>query len=278
VSDLERLLACPVCHGALDGLACTACGRAYREDRGVPDLTPLPPPDEDVSSRWALWEQLQANGERSYADDPALSLSVGEREDAAAFAGFARLEGAVLDVGCGPQARPSYAGGEPFVGIDPLVGRQPRDFAFVKGVAEYLPFADGAFDRVLFATSLDHVLSPERTLAEARRVTRPGGAVVVWLGELVPPPSAAQQARNALRRLARGDVRGVAADARAEVRRRRAGDPAAAYAVPEGAADAFHFSHPDGETVAGWLEQAGLTVDTLERPLDNHCFIRAVPR
>jgi hypothetical protein len=74
----------------------------------------------------------------------------------------------------------------------------------------------------------------------------------------------------------RGDVRGVAADARAMLAARRA--PAPAYEVPEGAADAFHFDHPDATTIEGWLTAAGLEVEAVERPLANHCFIRAVRR
>ncbi|MGH2901452.1 MAG: methyltransferase domain-containing protein, partial [Solirubrobacteraceae bacterium] len=188
---LREILACPVCHAALDGPACAACGRAYAEAGGVLDLTPVPPPDAEVLGRWQLWEALQANGERAYVTDPPSSLSVGERADARAFAAFARLDGLVLDVGCGPQARPSYADGMSgeLVGIDPLTGEQPRRFQFVKGIAEYLPFAGATFDRVLFATSIDHVLSPSLAVADARRVTKPGGEVIVWLGEPAPAPA-----------------------------------------------------------------------------------------
>ena len=63
---------------------------------------------------------------------------------------------------------------ERFVGVDPLRGAQPRAFAFAQAIAEYLPFRDGVFDRVLFATSIDHVLLPELALAEARRVSKSG--------------------------------------------------------------------------------------------------------
>ena len=48
------------------------------------------------------------------------------------------------------------------------------------------------------------------------------------------------------------------------------------FTVPDGAIDAFHVAHPDAETVVGWLERVGLTVQAVERPLPRHCFIRAV--
>ena len=108
-----------------------------------------------VADRWTLWEQLQANGATSYDREPEASLSVGSRVDARLFSSFADLRGRVLDVGCGPQRLPSYAPADAafeLVGIDPLRGVGERGFAFVRGLAEYLPFAGGSFDRVLYAT------------------------------------------------------------------------------------------------------------------------------
>ena len=256
-------IVCPVCHGSLTEGECRGCGRSYALD-GVPDLTPMPPPDPDVRARWSLWERLQANGERSYEIDPPSSLSVGQREDARAFARFSDLEGRVLDVGCGPQAFPSYAegfGGE-LVGVDPLVGVQPRRFAFVKGLAEYLPFPDTSFDRVLFATSLDHVLSPRRAVEEARRVLRPDGRVCVWLGELSAIPPLRRLAQRTWHTIGRFIVRQTPMSR-------------AKFEVPHGAVDAFHFMHLDEPTVSRWLRDAGLVVDAVERPLLGHCFLSA---
>ncbi len=282
---LRELLVCPVCHGALDGLLCSDCDRSYRSAGGVLDLTPIPPPDGEVRDRWGLWEALQANGEQAYDIDPPSSLSVGDRDDVRAFARFAQLDGRVLDVGCGPQSLPSYAAGMTgeLVGIDPLVGEQPRGFTFVKGIAEYLPFADATFDRVLFATSLDHVLSPALALAEARRVTARGGAVIVWFGEQAAPPSLRARAREGARMLRRGELAEVARAARAALRPRPAQNvvtvqtPAATmtFQVPEGAVDAFHFAHPDAPAIMHWLDAAGLTVEAVDRPMPDHCFIRA---
>jgi ubiquinone/menaquinone biosynthesis C-methylase UbiE len=49
----------------------------------------------------------------------------------------------------------------------------------VRGDAQALPFADGAFDRVFCSEVLEHLLEPEAALAEMRRVVAPGGWVVV---------------------------------------------------------------------------------------------------
>jgi SAM-dependent methyltransferase len=51
----------------------------------------------------------------------------------------------------------------------------------VRSVAETLPFATGAFDRVLCQGSLDHFGDPMAFMCEAARVIKPGGRVVIAL-------------------------------------------------------------------------------------------------
>lgn len=288
---LEGLLVCSVCHSDLRaeerGLRCPGCKRLFAMTDGVPDLTPIPPPDPQVLERWPLWQELQRNGERMYLADPPSSLSVGVREDVALFADFSDLEGVVLDIGCGPQSEPSYAEGfaGTFVGIDPLRGGPGRRFSFVQGIGEFLPFRDGTFDRVLFGASLDHALSPQLALREARRVLRKNGAVVIWLGELPEPPGIAEHLRAAVGKLRGGDLRGLITGLANQVRSHGSSSPSeATFATPEGevrldvpsgAVDAFHVEHPGAETVAEWLAAAGLRVRDLQRPITGSCFIRA---
>jgi SAM-dependent methyltransferase len=250
VDDPAGILACPRCYAALSVDAssrpeCGSCGATYAWSDGALDMTPVPPPAGLVSERWALWEELQANGAAAYDADPPSSLAVGDRVDARLFGAFADLRGRVLDVGCGPQHRPSYAPGVDLVGIDPLRGELERGFAFVRGLGEYLPFVDGCFDRVLFGTSIDHLLDPERAIREAVRVLAPGGRVVAWVGLLPDPPP---------RRLVMDPVEAVIRWARR--------DPKPAPA-PLGAVDEFHFSHPTLGDVEAWLRSAGLV--TVER-------------
>jgi SAM-dependent methyltransferase len=280
IDTLDELLVCSVCQSSLswlsDEIVCNGCSRRFAVRAGSPDLTPNPPPDEDVREQWPLWELLQANGDLVYRANPELNLSVGARQDALGFGKFCLLTGSVLDVGCGPQDYPSYATGFDglLVGIDPLRGAMRRDFAFVRGVGEYLPFSDSTFDRVLFATSLDHMLVPRRALHEAHRVVRPDGRVVVWMGVVIPghrKPSPAQRAGVGLRLLASGQWREFGARVRATIQR----EPE--LETPEGAADPFHVSHPVPETVISWLEEAGLLVDRLERPSPDQCLISAKP-
>ena len=74
------------------------------------------------------------------------------------------------------------------VGIDPspfflerarqlaadLAGEGER-VEFLEGDARAVPLPDGSVDVVVFYTTLCHVPGPERALAEAHRVLRPGG-------------------------------------------------------------------------------------------------------
>ena len=55
----------------------------------------------------------------------------------------------------------------------------PGQLSFVAGDALRLPFCDGAFDAVTISFGLRNVADPLAGLAEMRRVTRPGGRLVV---------------------------------------------------------------------------------------------------
>ena len=55
----------------------------------------------------------------------------------------------------------------------------PGRLGFVAGDALRLPFLDGAFDAVTISFGLRNVAGPVAGLAEMRRVTRPGGRLVV---------------------------------------------------------------------------------------------------
>jgi len=133
---------------------------------------------------------LQANGVASYENAPDRNLGVGERAEYLGFSDFAQFHGTVLDIGCGPQSWPTHfnrhAPGTRFVGVDPLVGGSSAEYTQVCGLAEALPFRDGAFHQTVFATSLDHLVDPAQALSEAGRVVRPGGTVEIFMGEKHP--------------------------------------------------------------------------------------------
>jgi ubiquinone/menaquinone biosynthesis C-methylase UbiE len=57
--------------------------------------------------------------------------------------------------------------------------REEPGLEFLAADAEELPFPDASFDLVHSKDSLHHMRSPERALAEYRRVLKPGGTVLI---------------------------------------------------------------------------------------------------
>lgn len=57
--------------------------------------------------------------------------------------------------------------------------RSYRCLPFVRGSAQELPFTSGSMDSVTLLDVLEHLAKPERALAEARRVLRIGGQLVL---------------------------------------------------------------------------------------------------
>lgn len=83
----------------------------------------------------------------------------------------------VLDVGCGPKPYyPFFASvSSEYVGVD--VVENPA--AELLGPIEALPVEDGSFDVVLCTQVLEHCDDPAQAVRELRRVTAPGGRVLV---------------------------------------------------------------------------------------------------
>ncbi|WP_150958107.1 demethylmenaquinone methyltransferase [Microbacterium testaceum] len=111
---------------------------------------------------------------------------------------------------------------------------------FVQADATDLPFADGEFDAVTMSFGLRNVNDPRRALRELRRVTRPGGRIVVC--EFSHPPS---RAFNGLYRFYNDRVL-----------------PIVAKAVSSNA-EAYDYLNesirdwPDQPTLAGWMRDSG---------------------
>jgi SAM-dependent methyltransferase len=288
--DINDLVVCPVCHSdlSLDGnnvekpVCCPGCKRRYSLNSGVYNMTPVPPADELLRSKWDTWQKLQDNGLLSYTTAPEFNLSVGLREDALAFRSFCQPSGLILDIGCGPQAYSSYLPevGQ-VVGIDPLLGRQPRGFAFVQGIGEYLPFRDETFDQILYASSLDHIMNPRRSLAEAVRCVKRGGKISLWIDGLADDDSEDNQSTaQRYRTLATKGFKSLSRHSwLKKIGLRRTVSYVVSVAkmkVPEGASDCFHFSHLNVAAVLGWLTELSLSITAQQDyPEADSYFIQA---
>ena len=77
--------------------------------------------------------------------------------------------------------------------------RAPANVELVEADAVALPFDDGSFDLVVSGRTLHHVARPERVLAEAVRVLRPGGTMLI-VDQLAPVDPAAAIALNRFER------------------------------------------------------------------------------
>jgi SAM-dependent methyltransferase len=159
-------------------LACTSCGARFAVEDEVPKLVPR----RRGAARWRQWDEKQARGLAEYEQSEPMAGPF--QAVAVEFGRFAKLHGTVLDVGCGIGGAPPYVNASEvanYIGLDPLDGRGEHGFDFIQGIGEQLPIRDEVCDYVVSATSLDHVVEPERVLGEARRVLKPGGRLALWI-------------------------------------------------------------------------------------------------
>lgn len=92
----------------------------------------------------------------------------------------------VLDIGCGPRGSLEWATMvRERVGVDPLaddylqMGAAEHAMTYVASGAETIPYPDASFDIVCSFNSLDHVDDLEAAIAEMKRLTAPGGLLLV---------------------------------------------------------------------------------------------------
>jgi SAM-dependent methyltransferase len=145
---------------------------------------------QNFRSDYLLNKVLNNNGYISYQLLAAGSCSLPERPDVKNFQSFIQKHfrrGQLLDIGCGPMSLPGYLEFtrdkdiEVF-GLDPIASETFEGFR-VTGCSEYTPFKDNYFDVLTFVTSLDHVCSLEQTIRESHRILKPGGRVLIFMGD-----------------------------------------------------------------------------------------------
>jgi ubiquinone/menaquinone biosynthesis C-methylase UbiE len=102
----------------------------------------------------------------------------------------------VLEIGCGTGPVAAVLAQWPrvaeVVGIDPSPGLLEkaralrgaiRNLSFQEGDGRSLAFENATFDTVVMHTLLSHIPSPDRVVAEAYRVLRPGGWLAIFDGD-----------------------------------------------------------------------------------------------
>lgn len=124
----------------------------------------------------------------------------------------------LLDAGCGSgrMLDELAAYGEP-VGLDidehAVAFARRRGHTVRRGSIETSPFADGSFDLITCLDVLEHTPDDQRTLRELRRVTRPGGLLLITVPAYQALWSAHDVANEHYRRYSAGSLRAAAAAA-----------------------------------------------------------------
>jgi ubiquinone/menaquinone biosynthesis C-methylase UbiE len=123
---------------------------------------------------------------------------------------FARLGPVVVEIGAGAGVNAAYLDrGTRWIAVEPNVylhgplrrAAEAHGLALqmVEGTAETLPLADGSADAVVSTLVLCSVADPTLALAEARRILRPGGRLVVIEHVAAPPGSGLRRLQQFLR-------------------------------------------------------------------------------
>src|SRR5215207_1757564 len=94
------------------------------------------------------------------------------------------IHGSVLEIGAVPSESSllclkSLDGAASKIGIDLTGPHEFQGFKILKGNSNAMEFANDTFDAVLCSSTLEHDKYFWKTLAEIRRVTKPGGLVVI---------------------------------------------------------------------------------------------------
>jgi len=86
------------------------------------------------------------------------------------------------------------------IGVEPAPGMadlaRQRGIRMVRAVAEDLPFREASFDRALLVTTLCFLADPRLALAEAKRILKPRGRIIIGLIDRDSPLGQAYEAHK----------------------------------------------------------------------------------
>jgi len=210
VSELVRILGLAQ-SGVSRHLRMLREGGLVREEKegGWTWLTLDPEGPEGVAAAWPTLRRGFARAEDEHGDDARLQVVLRERherrvgwgsesapEPGRSWAAWARALGHLLpplevaDLGCGDGAltREVARWAKRVVAVDPEAsklararagGAEQANVSWAQAELDALPFEDASFDLALLSQVLHAVETPRAAVAEAARITRPGGTVLI---------------------------------------------------------------------------------------------------
>jgi SAM-dependent methyltransferase len=163
-------------------LTCSGCRMSYPvADGRFPDF--LSPDDRNILRDEVAFWQKHFPGSTIYGDESPESYR--EWADLCGLKG----EEEILEIGCGSGALLSAMPARLRVGLEPVESllRPSQGFEGVIGNAALMPFKDAVFDVVYFKHSLHHIVPKEKAFAQAARMVKPGGKLIVIEPNLAHP-------------------------------------------------------------------------------------------
>ena len=261
-----KLLACPICkkeftteitqisgNEIISGdLKCNFCQKEFKIIKGIPNLIPL---DFLNNKKHKEWEEKQEHGLEDY-ESPDKNYQDFIKLTSRMFGTFCQHHGTVLDIGCGIAPQLNYFNKEiykdvNFIGIDPLIEKQNREYFFIQGVGEYLPIRNNIIDQIIISTTLDHVVDPLPILKEAKRVLKRDGEINIWISVFDPiSKRRIDLFRKALSLIRRGDFRKLISGAKRNITEDTFFNPG----------DKYHFQHFTKEEIFSLLNKLDIRI------------------
>jgi SAM-dependent methyltransferase len=97
-------------------------------------------------------------------------------------AGKVKLDGAIIDVGCGNGyllRKLASVGFTNLLGADPYLANEITYPEGIRVLKRELRDIDGPFDCVMMTHSFEHMADPVDVLSQCKRITKPGGAILI---------------------------------------------------------------------------------------------------
>jgi ubiquinone/menaquinone biosynthesis C-methylase UbiE/uncharacterized protein YbaR (Trm112 family) len=193
LESLLGILACPldnsvplsaVRNAAGEVVALRSGDAEYPVVHNVPRL--MPRLGESAGGNEPLWQAHQSKMWQEYQGGDQ-GVFTGEHNPIGRHVGeiIAASGGRLcLDVGCGARPWPVYMAASServqWIGVDPFLGDAARQFPFVQGMGEYLPFRRELFDGALYAGTIYHHMDPPRSLRRVHSILKPAGKLFIW--------------------------------------------------------------------------------------------------